>query len=71
WALSGGILSMSKIDELLAWLRPVFPNLPKSYKTLLGTSDNINIINFRNGGQFWYKGIKDNLDGFILEEYLQ
>lgn len=71
WALSGGILSMSKIDELLAWLRPVFPNLPKSYKTLLGTADNINIINFRNGGQFWYKGIKDNLDGFILEEYLQ
>lgn len=71
WASSSGILSMSKIGELLAWLRLVFPNLPKSYKTLLGTPDNINIINFRNGGQFWYRGIKANLDRFILEEYLQ
>ncbi|CAL1685157.1 unnamed protein product [Lasius platythorax] len=71
WASSSGILSMSKIDELLAWLHPMFPNLPKSYKTLLETPDNINIINFRNGGQFWYRGIKNNLDGFILEEYLQ
>lgn len=51
WALSGGILSMSKIDKLLTWLCPVFPNLPKSYKTLLGTPDDINIINFRRNKQ--------------------
>lgn len=49
---SSRILSMSKINELLAWLHLVFPNLRKSYKTLLGTPNNINIINFRNGEQF-------------------
>ncbi|KMQ84294.1 hypothetical protein RF55_18030 [Lasius niger] len=52
WALAGGIISMSKIDELLAKLQPVFNNLPKSYKTLLKTDDDIHITHFENGGQF-------------------
>jgi len=48
WALSGGILSVSKIDEFLVWLYPVFRNLLKSYKTL-GILNSINITYFRNG----------------------
>lgn len=61
---------MSKIDELLAKLRHVFNNLPKSYKTLLKTDD-VHITHFENGGQFWYRGIKNYLDGLTLENYLQ
>lgn len=71
WATSGGIVSMTKIDNLLIKLRPVFRNLPKSYKTLLKTPRAIRITPCYNGGQMWYRGIKNNLDAFILEEYLQ
>jgi len=70
WASSGGVVSMSKIDELLAKLRPVFNNLPKSYKSLLKTS-NVHITQFENGGQFWYRGIRNYLDGLNLTDYLQ
>lgn len=70
WALSSGVISMSKIDELLAKLRPVFNNLPKSYKTLLKTDD-VHITQVENGGQFWYRGIQHYLDGLNLENYLQ
>ncbi|XP_036143277.1 uncharacterized protein LOC118645707 [Monomorium pharaonis] len=70
WALSGGVISMSKIDELIAKLRLVFHNLPKSYKTLLKTDD-VYITRFENGGQFWYRGIQNYLDGLILRDYLQ
>lgn len=48
----------------------MFNYLPRSYKILLGTPRFINITHFENGGQFWYRGIKNNLDVFILEEYL-
>ncbi|XP_029172836.1 uncharacterized protein LOC114941846 [Nylanderia fulva] len=71
WALSGGVISMSKIDELLAKLQPVFNNLPKCYKTLLKIDDDIHITHFENRGQFWYRGIKNYLDGLNLKKYLQ
>jgi len=71
WALSGGVISMSKIDELLAKLQPVFNNLLKSYKTLLKTDDDIHITHFENREQFWYRGVKNYLDGLNLKKYLQ
>lgn len=63
------VLSMSKLDDLLQKLSRRFPNLPKSYKTLLG-NPNINIDNLGDG-QFWYRGIKENLDSYLLDEYLK
>lgn len=55
---------------LLAKLYHVFPNIPRSYKTLLQTPNQID-INQVNGGELWYKGIASNLDLMNLEEYLQ
>lgn len=69
WALESGHLSMKKLDNLLNRLHPVFPNCPKSYKTLLNTSFNIPIIEFENG-RLWYKGIKQNLNALNIGEYL-
>lgn len=69
WAKTPGVLSMSKLDDLLQRLSRRFFNLPKSYKTLL-SNPNINIDNL-NDGHFWYMGIKENLDSFLLDEYLK
>lgn len=62
WATAPGVLSMSKLDDLLHRLSRTFFNLPKSYKTLL-SNPNINVDNL-NDGHFWYMGIKENLDSF-------
>ncbi|KAE8739051.1 hypothetical protein FOCC_FOCC015456 [Frankliniella occidentalis] len=70
WALEGGVLSMSKLDSLLAILNLIFPNVPKSYKTLLQTPLNTEIVREDNGGLMWYKGIKCNLENMQLDEYL-
>lgn len=70
WVQEGGIMSMQKLDSLLAKLYHVFPNIPRSYKTLLQTLNQID-INQVNGGELWYKGIASNLDLMNLEEYLQ
>lgn len=70
WALESGNLSMKKLDSLLNRLHPVFPNCPKSYKSLLNTPSSIPIIDFENGGRFWYKGIKHNLNALSVGEYL-
>ncbi|XP_070523068.1 uncharacterized protein [Cardiocondyla obscurior] len=68
WACEPGILSKRKLDDLLAKLHPIFPNLPLSYKTLLETPS-INLMPV-NGGDLWYKGITYNLNSMNLQEYL-
>ncbi|KAE8743271.1 hypothetical protein FOCC_FOCC011151 [Frankliniella occidentalis] len=62
---------MSKLDELFGKLSYAFPSVPKSYKSLLSTASDTNIlqgINFK----FWYKGIKVkidiNMDGLPLSK---
>lgn len=71
WALEGGGLSMIKLDALLARLHPVFPEMPLSYKTLLGTPKHLDVIEFEDNTQMWYKSIQANLDSMNLREYLQ
>lgn len=68
--VQGGIMSMRKLDSLLAKFHRAFPNIPLSYKTLLQTPNQIN-INEVNGGELWYKGIASNLDLMNLNVYLQ
>ncbi|KAE8744731.1 hypothetical protein FOCC_FOCC008639 [Frankliniella occidentalis] len=70
WASSGGVLSMRKIDELLQKLSYVFSSVPKSYKTLLGTTENAP-IEVMDDHCMWYKGIKANLDQMDLEDYIR
>lgn len=69
WALGAGVLSMRKLDSLLARLHRLFPNLPLSYKTLLNTPINVPLIDVA-GGKLWYKGIRTNLNLLNLEEFL-
>ncbi|XP_071581480.1 uncharacterized protein [Temnothorax nylanderi] len=69
WARAPGVLSMSKLDDLLQRLSRGFPSLPRSYKTLLG-NPNVTIDNF-DENYFWYRGIKKNLDCYLLDEYLR
>lgn len=70
WIQEGGIMSMRKLDSLLAKFHRMFPNVPLSYKTFLQTPDQID-INQINGGELWFKGIGFNLDLINLEEYLR
>ncbi|XP_029162066.1 uncharacterized protein LOC114933620 isoform X1 [Nylanderia fulva] len=70
WALEGGVLSMKKLNDLLRRLRVLFPILPKSYKTLLQTSRDLDIDRLPDGSQMWYKSIRTNLDNMLLDEYL-
>ena len=70
WARSAGLLSMRKLDQLLALLHVVHPFLPLSYKTLLETPINVEVMEVE-GGQLWYKGVKNNLSDLDLEEYLR
>lgn len=70
WAREEGLLSMHKIESLLRRLHPAFPNLCRTYKTLLKTPSNIELIHV-NGGELWYKGITFNLDSMNLNDYLE
>ncbi|KAE8745034.1 hypothetical protein FOCC_FOCC008346 [Frankliniella occidentalis] len=69
WALEGGVLSMSKLDSLLVICNLIFPNVPKSYKTLLKTPLNFNIVRVNNDELLWYKGIATNLERMQLDDY--
>lgn len=71
WALEGGVLSMTKLDVLLARLHPVFSEMPLSYKTLLTTPNHLDVIELEDNTQMWYKSIGANLDRMNLREYLQ
>jgi len=68
WAKYG--VSTKKIDEILNILSPLYPNLPKSYKTLLGTPRQ-NEIYQAAGGEMWYKGIRKNIEQRVSPEYLR
>ena len=52
-------------------LRPLYPALPKSYKTLLNTPTSVPMQELGNGALFWYKGIENNLNSFLLQQYLE
>lgn len=62
-------VSKKKVDALLTLLKPLFPFLPKSYKTLLHTSRKIIVMNLGDG-QFWYKGIQMNIRQLLSDEYV-
>lgn len=70
WATSGGILSMRKIDELLARLSFVYKKMPKSYKTLLSTEKQVGVQDMGDH-LMWYRGIVKGLDQYLLEDYLR
>jgi len=71
WTSESGVLSMLKVDNLLKRLSVGFPNISKSYKTLLKSNINPEINICQNGEEFWYKGIRTNLDQMLLQDYLQ
>ncbi|KYN08256.1 hypothetical protein ALC62_00767 [Cyphomyrmex costatus] len=54
WATYDGIISKKKLNNLLLRLNPVFPTLPKNYKTLLHTPKHLEILQFPDGTTFWY-----------------
>ncbi|KAK3913337.1 Halomucin [Frankliniella fusca] len=58
WSLWG--VSASKVDDLLKGLKPIFPILPKSRRTLLHTPAKANLEEMGEG-LFWYKGIQANV----------
>lgn len=70
WAIYDGYISKKKLDDLLFRLNPIFPTLPKSYKTLLRTPKHLDICVLADGSMSWYKGIVINLDAMLLDEYL-
>lgn len=67
WGVEG--VSRQKLDDLLHRLRPIFPHLPRSSKTLLKTPKNTELVHMSNG-ELWYQGIKSNLDYLITDDYL-
>lgn len=70
WALSPGVLSYKKLDDLLHRLHFVYENMPVSYKTLLGVPSELEIQDNQDH-QFWYHGIKNCLNSMNLAEYLE
>ncbi|KAK3919970.1 KNR4/SMI1-like protein, partial [Frankliniella fusca] len=68
WASHG--VSANKVDELLTFLLPHHPFLPKTARTLLSTPKT-GPIEPRAGGLFWYKGIMPNILPRVTPEYLQ
>jgi len=70
WALESGHLSMSKLDNLLHRLRPVYPLMPLSYKNLFSTNYDFDIRILDSGGLLWYKGVEKSLHELDLRNYL-
>ncbi|XP_046394605.1 uncharacterized protein LOC124162203 [Ischnura elegans] len=67
WGSSG--VPMRKIDELLFYLKPLYPILPSSYKTLFNTPKSIPIKSIGNG-KLWYRGIRESLNKILTWKYL-
>lgn len=67
WALRG--VSRKKINELLSRLQPLFPILPKSYKTLLKTPRKVP-LKVIGTGKMWYKGIQANIRQKLSDAYI-
>lgn len=59
-----------KLQSLLLKLHPIFPNLCLTYKTLLNTVRNTQLIQI-DDGEIWYKDIIFNLDSMNLNDYLE
>lgn len=68
WSLRG--VSMKKVDQLLRLLHVLFPQLPLSHKTLLGTSGVAFDIEEICGGEMWYKGVGKSVSEKVSELYL-
>ena len=68
WAMRG--VSCTKIDKLLLLLRPLYPNFPRSYKTLLQTPRSVPTFPI-DGGSMWYKGIAINIHQRVSHDYLR
>ncbi|KAK3931258.1 FAST kinase domain-containing protein 4 [Frankliniella fusca] len=71
WAQKPGLLSMSKLDDLLHVLAVVFPRMPLSYKTLFQCDYDYDTSEFESGGSFWYKGIRNHLNQLNLKDCLK
>ncbi|TGZ47888.1 Uncharacterized protein DBV15_12984 [Temnothorax longispinosus] len=67
WALRG--VSRKKINDLLSRLQPLFPILPKSYKTLLKTPRKV-LLKVIGTGKMWYKGIQANIRQKLSDAYI-
>jgi len=64
-AWASGILSMSKVDDLLGRLSVGFPNMPKSHKTILKSYVPLEISKFGSTGEMWYKSFRINLNQML------
>ncbi|KAJ1526536.1 hypothetical protein ONE63_008123 [Megalurothrips usitatus] len=71
WAQLPGVLSMSKLDDLLHRLSVVFPRMPLTYTTLFQCDYNFDIEELPSGGTLWYKGIRANLKALNLNAYVK
>ncbi|KAE8739074.1 hypothetical protein FOCC_FOCC015430 [Frankliniella occidentalis] len=67
WTLEGGV-TMNKVDDLLRRLHRVHPSLPLSYKTLLETPKNIEVLECGDG-TMWYLGISPQLQRVLSPQY--
>lgn len=67
WALRG--VSRKKINDLLSRLQPLFPILPKTYKTLLKTPRKVPLKAIGTG-KMWYKGIQANIRQKLSDAYI-
>lgn len=71
WAQQPGLLSMTKLDDLLHRMKWIFPRMPLTYTTLFQCDYDYDITELPSGGRLWYKGISCNLKALDLKEYLQ
>lgn len=71
WALQPGLLSMTKLDDLLHRLSHVFPRMPLTYTTLFQCDYNFDIADLPSGGTMWYKGLLCNLGKLDMKAYLE
>ncbi|KAE8742843.1 hypothetical protein FOCC_FOCC011581 [Frankliniella occidentalis] len=67
WVLAGGV-TMTKVEDLLKRLKPVHPNLPLTYKTLLQTPKRLDVVDCGNGS-LWYYGITPQLHRVLSNDY--
>ncbi|KAK3927629.1 Cytochrome c heme lyase [Frankliniella fusca] len=71
WAQKPGLLSLTKLDDLLHLLSVVFPNMPLTYTTLFQCDYQFDISEFVSGGTFWYRGIRNYLKQLNMKDYLE
>ncbi|KAK3917874.1 Cell pattern formation-associated protein stuA [Frankliniella fusca] len=71
WAQKPGLLSLTKLDDLLHLLSVVFPNMQLTYTTLFQCDYQFDICEFVSGGTFWYRGIRNYLKQQNMKDYLE